>query len=121
MQSTELDTQQFLNSLNTALVMVDNRLNIVYANHAGEALFETGRKQLCGHRLDDFFLPGNIDTTRLRAALRHGEDFTENEIRLCFRDNRNVMVDLTVTNLQLEEGARLLFEVKNRSAKANIP
>ena len=120
MQSTELDTQQFLNSLNTALVMVDNRLNIVYANHAGEALFETGRKQLCGHRLDDFFLPGNIDTTRLRAALRHGEDFTENEIRLCFRDNRNVMVDLTVTNLQLEEGARLLFEVKKIDQQKRI-
>ena len=46
MQSTELETQLLLNSLNTALVMVDEQLNIAFANHAGEALFETGKKQL---------------------------------------------------------------------------
>ena len=62
MHSTELETQQLINSLNTALVMVDNKLTIVYANHAGEALFETGLKQLIGHPLQDFFLPGTIET-----------------------------------------------------------
>jgi len=80
MQSTELETQLLLNSLNTALVMVDEQLNIAFANHAGEALFETGKKQLIGHPLSDFFMPGSIETTRLRAAMRRGEDFTENEI-----------------------------------------
>lgn len=120
MHPTELETQQLLNSLNTALVMVDEKLNIVYANHAGEALFETGRKQLYGHLLSEFFMPGTIETTRLRAAIRHGEDFTENEIRLSFRDNRNVMADLTVTNLQGQEGARLLFEVKTIDQQKRI-
>lgn len=120
MHPTELETQHLLNSLNTALVMVDERLNIVYANHAGEALFETGRKQLYGHLLSDFFMPGTIENTRLRAAIRHGEDFTENEIRLSFRDNRNVMADLTVTNLQVEDGARLLFEVKTIDQQKRI-
>ena len=70
MHSTELETQQLISSLNTALVMVDNKLTIVYANHAGEALFETGLKQLIGHPLQDFFLPGTIETTRLKAAIR---------------------------------------------------
>jgi len=120
MQPTELDTQQLLNSLNTALVMVDDQLTIVYANHAGEALFETGRKQLYGHSLSDFFMPGAVDTTRLRAALRRGEDFTENEIRLSFRDNRHVMADLTVTNLQAAESPRLLFEVKKIDQQKRI-
>ena len=112
MQSTELDTLQLINSLNTALVMVDSKLVIVYANHAGEALFETGRKQLVGHPLPEFFLPGTIETTRLKAAIRKGEDFTENEIKLAFRDNRYVSADLTVTNIQIDGAPRLLFEVK---------
>lgn len=120
MHPTELETQHLLNSLNTALVMVDEKLNIVYANHAGEALFETGRKQLYGHLLSDFFMPGTIETKRLRAAIRHGEDFTENEIRLSFRDNRNVMADLTVTNLQSQDSARLLFEVKTIDQQKRI-
>ncbi len=112
MQATELETENLLDSLNTALVMIDNRLNIVYANHAGQALFETGTKQLYGHPLSDFFMPETIDKARLRAAFRRGEDFTENEVRLSFRDNRFVLADLTVTNLQNEDGPRLLFELK---------
>ena len=32
MHSTELETQQLINSLNTALVMVDNKLTIVYTS-----------------------------------------------------------------------------------------
>ena len=120
MQSTELETQHLLNSLNTALVMVDSQLTIVYANHAGEALFETGTKRLCGHHLDVFFVPGTIATSRLQAAIRRGEDFTENEIRLSFRDGRNVMVDLTVTNVQTSNGARLLFEVKKIDQQKRI-
>ena len=120
MHSTELETQQLINSLNTALVMVDNKLTIVYANHAGEALFETGLKQLIGHPLQDFFLPGTIETTRLKAAIRKGEDFTENEIKLAFRDNRYVSADLTVTNLHFEDGPRLLFEVKRLTSKSEF-
>jgi len=120
MHSTELETQQLINSLNTALVMVDNKLTIVYANHAGEALFETGLKQLIGHPLQDFFLPGTIETTRLKAAIRKGEDFTENEIKLAFRDNRYVSADLTVTNLHFEDGPRLLFEVKKIDQQKRI-
>lgn len=120
MQSTELETQHLINSLNVALVMVDSDLTIIYANHAGEALFETGKKQLIGHYLADFFLPDTIETTRLKAALRKGEDFTENEMRLSFKDNRNVMVDLTVTNVQTDHGPRLLFEVKTIDQQKRI-
>lgn len=120
MQSTELETQQLINSLNTALVMVDSKLTIVYANHAGEALFETGLKQLIGHPLQDFFLPGTIESTRLKAAIRKGEDFTENEIKLAFRDNRYVSADLTVTNLHIDNSPRLLFEVKKIDQQKRI-
>ena len=109
-----------LDNLNTALVMVDDQLNIVYANHAGEALFETGTKQLYGHPLYDFFLPGAIKQSRLKAAMRRGEDFTENEVRLVFKDNRFVMADLTVTNLQVESRARLLFEVRQIDQQKRI-
>lgn len=120
MTSTELETKQLLNSLNTALVMVDSKLTIVYVNLAGEALFERGIKQLNGQPLSDFFMPGSIETTRLLASMRRGEDFTENEIRLNFRENRFVMVDLTVTNLQTSQGARLLFEVKRIDQQKKI-
>ncbi|MEW9797100.1 nitrogen regulation protein NR(II) [Alteromonas sp. CYL-A6] len=114
------DTTQLINSLNTALVMVDRDLRILFANHAGEALFETGTKQLYGHRLSDFFMPETIDEARLKAAIRLGEDFTENEVKLIFREERCVLADLTVTNLQSEAGPRLLFEVKKIDQQKRI-
>ncbi|QJR80131.1 nitrogen regulation protein NR(II) [Alteromonas pelagimontana] len=120
MQATEFEMNNLLNNLNTVLVMIDDRLNIVYANHASEALFETGTKQLYGHPLSDFFMPDSINKARLRAALRRGEDFTENEVRLSFKDNRFVLADLTVTNLQTEEGPRLLFEVRKIDQQRRI-
>ena len=104
MHATPFDTNNLLENLNTVLVVIDNSLRIVYANHAGQALFATGTKQLYGQPLADFFVPNTINKARLRAAFRRGEDFTENEIKLYFRDNRVVLADLTVTNLSTEDG-----------------
>lgn len=120
MTAESFDNQNLLDNLNTALVVIDPDLHIVYANHAGQALFETGTKQLYGHPLYDFFIPGAIDKTRLRAAIRRGEDFTENEVRLIFKEERVVLADLTVTNLRTEVGPRLLFEVKKIDQQKRI-
>lgn len=120
MTAAHFDTDNLLDSLNTVLVIIDDDLKIVYANHAGQALFATGTKQLYGHPLADFFMPGNIDKVRLKAAFRRGEDFTENEIKLLFRDAREVVTDLTVTNLHTDSGPRLLFELKKIDQQRRI-
>ena len=120
MHATQFDTNNLLENLNTVLVVIDNSLRIVYANHAGQALFATGTKQLYGQPLADFFVPNTINKARLRAAFRRGEDFTENEIKLYFRDNRVVLADLTVTNLSTEDGPTLLFEVKKIDQQKRI-
>ena len=120
MHATPFDTNNLLENLNTVLVVIDNSLRIVYANHAGQALFATGTKQLYGQPLADFFVPNTINKARLRAAFRRGEDFTENEIKLYFRDNRVVLADLTVTNLSTEDGPTLLFEVKKIAQQKRI-
>ncbi len=116
----ELDKHNLLDNLNTALVVVDERLNIVYANHAGQALFETGTKHLYGNPLSDFFSAGTINESRLKATLRRGDDFTENEIKLCFKDNRYVLADLTVTNYRLGDSPALIFEVKKIDKQRRI-
>jgi two-component system nitrogen regulation sensor histidine kinase GlnL len=120
MHATPFDTNNLLENHNTVLVVIDNSLRIVYANHAGQALFATGTKQLYGQPLADFFIPNTINKARLRAAFRRGEDFTENEIKLYFRDNRVVLADLTVTNLSTEDGPTLLFEVKKIDQQKRI-
>jgi two-component system nitrogen regulation sensor histidine kinase GlnL len=120
MKAAVIDTLNLLDNLNTILVMIDESLCIEYANHAGQALFATGTKQLYGHPLADFFFPGAINRARLRAAFRRGQDFTENEIKLSFKDSRIVLADLTVTNLNTPNGPRLLFELKTIDQQKRI-
>lgn len=120
MSKNALSTENLMNSMSTALVVIDAHLAIRFTNYAAEALFETGTKQLLGHKLDDFFLPNTIDSTRLRAALRRGYDFSENELKLCFRDHRSVLVDLTVINITYDDEPCLLFEVKRQDKQKRI-
>ncbi|MCW8091728.1 nitrogen regulation protein NR(II) [Alteromonas sp. ASW11-130] len=120
MQAPGLDQENLLNFMNTALVMVNHQLSIVYVNQAGEALFETGSKHLLGHALVDFFMAGSIEASRLKAAMRRGEDFTENELELRFRDERVVMADLTVTNVYYDNATHLLFELRRIDQQSRI-
>ncbi|MCW8107484.1 nitrogen regulation protein NR(II) [Alteromonas ponticola] len=120
MQTPHFNHESLLNFMNTALVMVNRHLCIVFVNQAGEALFETGSKHLVGHPLADFFMPDSIDVNRLKAAMRRGEDFTENELELRFRDDRGVMADLTVTNVQFNEQSHLLFELRRIDRQSRI-
>ncbi|NMH59773.1 nitrogen regulation protein NR(II) [Alteromonas ponticola] len=120
MQAYDFNQENLLNFMNTALVMVDRQLSIVFVNQAGEALFETGSKHIYGHALADFFVAGSIDVNRLRAAIRRGEDFTENELELHFRDDRIVMADLTVTNIHFNDKPHLLFELRRIDQQSRI-
>ncbi len=103
---------KLLNNLNTVVLITNKELQIIYVNQAAEALFATGVKQLQGHLLTDFFVPGILQDQRLRAARRRGEDFTENEISLIFRDNRTALIDLTVTNMQNQNHRQIVFEAR---------
>lgn len=120
MCDADIESSPLLDSLNTAVVVVNESLNIRYANHAGLALFETGFKQLCDQPLGEFFRPESINSSRLKAALRKGEDFTETEVKLLFKENRSVLVDLTVTNLRLNDKPMLMFEVKKIDKQKRI-
>lgn len=124
MRTAPFERFNLLDNLNTVLVVIDSSMRIVYANHAGQALFATGTKQLYGRSISEFFMPNTVNKARLRAAFRRGQDFTQNEIQLSFRDNRIVMADMTITNLHTEDGQQLLFEVRivdqqNRISKEN--
>lgn len=107
-----VEAESLLDSLNTAIVIVDGTLRIRYANHSGEALFETGRKQLHEQPLNEFFRQHSVTDDRFLEALREGEDFSENEVRLALGSLRSALVDLTVTNYCPNDEPMLMLEIK---------
>jgi two-component system, NtrC family, nitrogen regulation sensor histidine kinase GlnL len=71
-----------LELLSTAVLMLDDDLNVTYANPAAETLFAQGRRHLVGIPFDRA-LPGNDDfVERLRQALEADAGFNDNDLLL---------------------------------------
>lgn len=112
MSESNIEAKKILDNLNTAIIVIDKALTIQFANDAGLALFETGYKQLHAQPLNEFLTQNVINALPIESAIDEGEDFTETEVRLSFKDKRQVLVDITVTNIILDKKPRLMFEIK---------
>ena len=71
-----------LELLSTAVLMLDEGLQVIYANPAAETLFAHGRKHLVGAMLDKA-IPGNESfLQRVRQSIDTDEGFNENDLVL---------------------------------------
>ncbi|HXN15193.1 MAG TPA: nitrogen regulation protein NR(II) [Usitatibacter sp.] len=107
-----------LELLSTAVLMLDDRLHVTYANPAAEHLFAHGRKHLLGVTLDKA-LPGNSDfVQRLQRALQADTGFNENDLVL---DVSGEPVHLHCIISPVETGeARLMLELRELEQQLKI-
>ncbi|MDM7861838.1 nitrogen regulation protein NR(II) [Alteromonas sp. ASW11-36] len=120
MSAVKLEPSNLLDNLNTAVVIINADFNICYANFSAQRLFERSLNQILNSDLRDYFLNRSIQEERLLKALQTGEEFTENEIQLCFRDKRFVLADITVTGISIDEIEHLMFEVRRIDKQKRI-
>lgn len=111
MVADNIHYELFLNSMKTALVLVDEKLNIRFLNDAAFNLLETGLSQVKERPLNDFFLPDSFNSEQFLSALHNGEDFTEAEVQLCFKDGRALMVDLNANVVSVRGLHQILIEI----------
>jgi two-component system nitrogen regulation sensor histidine kinase GlnL len=71
-----------LELLSTAVLMLDERLLVTYANPAAESLFAHGRKHLIGAAIDRALPVAAGFTERLRQAVADVAGFNENDLQL---------------------------------------
>ncbi|WP_026375940.1 nitrogen regulation protein NR(II) [Aestuariibacter salexigens] len=109
-----------LDSLSTALLMVDSQFHIVFVNHASQRFLARSENQLLGKPLREFFFNTAIDRARLQRVLDFGEEFTETEVRIAFADGRQTLADVTVSHVASDDGPRLLFEVRQIDKQKRI-
>jgi len=106
-----LHYELFLNSIKTALILVDENLTISFVNHAALNLLETGVSQLKERPLNDFFLANNFNSEQFLNALNNGEDFIETEVQMCFKDGRSLMVDMNANVILANHKHQILIEI----------
>jgi two-component system nitrogen regulation sensor histidine kinase GlnL len=107
-----------LELLSTAVLMLDESLNVTYANPAAETLLAHGRKHLIGAALDKM-LPGNDEfVQRLNQSLDADAGFNENDLVL---DVAGEAVHLHCVISPVEAGeSRLVLEMRELEQQLKI-
>ncbi|MFQ5642074.1 MAG: nitrogen regulation protein NR(II) [Thiogranum sp.] len=100
--------EHLLETLNTAVLVLDHRLLIVYLNPAAENLFEISRRQVSGHYWPDMVSAGEALVKRLEETMKTQSPFTERELALHSATGHRMTVDCVVTPSGKED---LLLEI----------
>ena len=113
-------TQPFpgLELLSTAVLMLDEALQVTYANPAAETLLAHGRKHLLGASFERV-VPGNARfAKRLAQAVADDAGFSENELTLEIAGQPVTLGCVAVPIM--EEPARLLLELRELDQQIRI-
>lgn len=114
MPDTMSPGRPLLESLSTAVLVLDQALLVRYANPAAEQLFATGRTHLQGHSVALLLGSDERCCSDLKSALNDLRPYTQREAVLHRQGyGEDVTVDYTVTPISDEKGGRqLLIELQ---------
>ncbi len=114
--------QQILDTLVTAIVLLNQDLRIDYLNAAAEDLLQTSATHARGVPLQDLVVRADKLVERLGEALEHRQPFTEREATIRLPDNVTREVDLTASILdEWQDTHALVVELQplNRLKRIN--
>ncbi len=88
---------EILDSLTTAVVVLDNALNIQHMNAASESLFGISGEQVEGKPFASCFHPSETASEYLLDALNEQRDFTKRKVRWKLHNQNTITIDYTFT------------------------
>lgn len=101
-----------IDSLTTAVLVLDENIKISYANLAAQSMLEQSNKQLLGNHISQVVVRSNVDIDQLKRAIEKSEGFSDSEVVLTIADGRHVLADITVNSVDGIFEAALLVEIK---------
>jgi two-component system nitrogen regulation sensor histidine kinase GlnL len=102
-----------LDNLNTAVLLFDSELRLIYVNPAGEVLFALSARYMLGLSAGDLVrCPDELVEDRFKDAVKTLHPFTEREVNIVLADGRTMTVNCTVLPLhQFGANVELLVEL----------
>lgn len=101
-----------LESLTTAVLVLDDSLLVQYLNPAAETLLAASAARMTGASAVHFFSGAEHRLDALYDALENGNPYTERKAPLSLPDQSQVMVDYSVTPLTQNSRKMLLIEMQ---------
>jgi two-component system, NtrC family, nitrogen regulation sensor histidine kinase GlnL len=105
-------SENLLENMSTALLVLDENLHICYANHAAQTLFERSLALLENLPLFQFIQSSSLDFARFQADMQFSEVYSDCEVNLKFVDGRHTKADVSVTCMAEQDQKRLLVELR---------
>ena len=106
-----------LDLLATAVLLLDGKRHILYANAAAENLFALSRKQLLSRNVTCVFNDSDRLDHAFEQALRQRGTYTEQEIELAINGRLRLHLSCTVTPLDAGDGLLLEFRQIDQQIK----
>jgi two-component system nitrogen regulation sensor histidine kinase GlnL len=94
--------------LATAVLMLDGRGRVAYANPAAENLFEFSRLKMMGQSLPDIFGKAATLIVAIERAVASGASYTEQELELGVMGKPKLHLTCTVSSIESDDAAMLL-------------
>ena len=101
-----------LDSLSTAIILLNDQLEICYLNPAAENLLAISAMRLQGMKVSQLFDNADGCVSSLQEALNTNHTFTQRQAPLTLLDHDPITVDLTATPLQSGAAKLLLVEMQ---------
>ncbi|MCP5162539.1 MAG: nitrogen regulation protein NR(II) [Hahellaceae bacterium] len=118
--SNNLNYQKLLESLSTALLMLNESLEIIFLNPAAEMLFEASGKRVLGFRINDLFPESERESQILLDTLHNGHPFTRREAEFMLPSGSKIRADYSVALFMGAEEPTLLMEIQPRDRLIRI-
>lgn len=103
--------KRLLDTLKTGVVVMDNRLRLLYLNVAGESLLEISARQASQLFIGDIFLGAAEDIGEMQTALNNSNSFTKRQTQLQLMHGKTIDVDYIVTPYEENGEQRVLLEI----------
>jgi two-component system nitrogen regulation sensor histidine kinase GlnL len=110
--SESVNTENLLDNLSTAVLVLDDKMIMRYANHAAQTVFERSLNLLVGCSFHQFIASSSLDFERFQNSMQYGEIYSDSEVIFKFIDGRHTQADVSVTSILEDQNKRLLVEIR---------
>ncbi|GAB2188448.1 nitrogen regulation protein NR(II) [Sessilibacter sp. MAH2] len=110
----ETNYKQLLDSLNTAVAVVDAELKILYLNPSAEALMEISRARVLGTEIQNYFTETETALSALKEAVALQSQYTKRRAKWRLHNGQDLTIDYTVTALTDQHAATIEIQPLDR-------
>lgn len=111
---------RLLNSLTTAVLVLDAELRLQHINLAAESLLAISGRQFSNAPLAEIFLDAAEDIREIESAIRSAQSFTKRKTQLHLPHGGSLQADYTITPLSEFATAAVLIEIQSMSYSERI-